>query len=312
MNRDLLNSASVSKTAIVLNFLSVYIVWGSTYLAIKYAVASFPPLLMAATRFFVAGLLMMIIGKLRNEVKLQSQDQRLAAMSGMLLVLANGFVCIAEMSLPSGFVAIVIGMTPICVMILNWFFFEKVKPSLLQFLGILISLLGIILLTKNDSANIESSSAINIFLLVLAALSWAAGSIMQRGSGKVPNIFSYSGFQLVIGAIMIGAIGAVMGEIGQIEVSQINSLGIFSLLYLIIFGSTISFSSYIWISRHVDPQKVATYAVVNPVVAVWLGWAIADETLNIRTVLYSILVIVGLFFVLFKKGVPLREASLSE
>ncbi len=294
------NLSTPSRTSIILNFLSVYIVWGSTYLAIKYAVLSFPPLLMSSMRFFLAALVMFAIGKIRKEEKLLPGDKKIAGISGMLLVLGNGFVCIAEMTIPSGFAAIIIGTTPIFVMLLNWFFFEKSIPQIRQVFGILISLAGIVMLTKGDMSSADSTQLVGVGLLGIAILSWAVGTLMQRKAGKLRNIFTFSGYQLLIGSFLVGILGATRGELAQFDVSKITSTGVLAVLYLIFFGSAVAYSSYVWLSRNVEPSKVTTYAVVNPVVAVWLGWAIADEHVDLNTMLYSLVVLVGLYFVIFK------------
>jgi len=206
------NTLNYSKTTVILNFLSVYIVWGSTYLAIKYAVLSFPPLLMSSMRFMLAGLLMYGIGKVRGEAKLLPADKKIAAISGMLLVLGNGFVCIAEMTIPSGFAAIIIGTTPIFVMLLNWFFFEKSVPQIRQVFGILVSLAGIVMLTKGDMSSADSTQLVGVVLLGFAILSWAIGTLTQRKAGKLPNIFSFSGYQLILGSFLVGILGISRGE----------------------------------------------------------------------------------------------------
>lgn len=294
---------NVSQLSVVLNFLSVYIVWGSTYLAIKYAVVDFPPLLMASIRFFLAALLMFLIGRIRDEPSLLKPDRKIASISGILLVFGNGLVCIAEMTIPSGFAAIVIGTTPIFIILLNWFSFEKVMPNFRQVFGVIVSFIGIILLTQGESSSNGSSYFMGIALLIFAVLSWSVGTLMQRRAGKLPNIFSFSGYQLLIGSIVVGVLGLLMGELAQFDISKITTTGILAVLYLVFFGSAIGFSSYIWLSRNVEPTKVATYAVVNPVVAVWLGWLIAGEKVDLGTMLYSSIVLIGLYFVIFKKKI---------
>lgn len=288
--------------AVILNFLSVYIVWGSTYLAIKYAVVSFPPLLMASGRFLLAGLLMYGIGMLRKEQSLLPPDKKIAAKSGILLVMGNGLVCIAEITIPSGFTAIIIGTTPIFIMLLNWFGFEKTIPNIRQTVGIFISFIGIVLLTKGDMTMSSTTQLIGVGLLIIAIISWAIGTLMQRKAGKLPNIFKFSGFQLLMGSIVVGVIGLLRGEVAQFNPALVNTAAVVSIAYLVVFGSAVAFSSYIWLSRNVEPSKVSTYAVVNPVVAVWLGWAIAGEKVDIHTMMYSLLVLVGLYFVIFKSS----------
>lgn len=299
-NAENLSQPDGLKWITIFNFMSVYIVWGSTYLAIKYAVLSFPPLLLASMRFFLAAFVMFIFGKIKGEKWLLPADQKVAAKSGMLLVLGNGLVCIAEMTIPSGLTAIIIGTTPIFIMLLNWWFFERSVPNIRQVLGVFISFVGIVLLTKSDLLAANITQLVGIILLIIAILSWAMGTLMQRQAGKLPNIFTFSGFQLLIGAFLVLFLGGVRGEFAQFDISKINSTGIFALLYLVFFGSALAFSSYIWLSRNVEPSKIATYAVVNPVVAIWLGWLIANENVDLHTLMYSLVVLFGLYFVIFK------------
>lgn len=240
------------------------------------------------------------IGKVRGEAKLLPADKKIAAISGMLLVLGNGFVCIAEMTIPSGFAAIIIGTTPIFVMLLNWWFFEKAVPQIRRVFGILVSLVGIVMLTKGDVASADSTQMVGVILLGFAILSWAIGTLTQRKAGRLPNIFSFSGYQLILGSFLVGILGTGRGEWADFDVSKITATGIMAVLYLVVFGSAVAYSSYVWLSRNIEPSKVTTYAVVNPVVAVWLGWAIADEHVDINTMLYSLVVLVGLYFVIFK------------
>lgn len=290
----------------IFNFISVYLVWGSTYLAIKYAVISFPPLLLASTRFFLAAFVMFALGKMTGEKWLLPRDRKVAAKSGMLLVLSNGFVCIAEMTIPSGLTAIIIGTTPIFMMLLNWGFFEKAPPNIRQVFGVFVSFIGIILLTKSDLAAANTTQLTAIMLLLIATIGWAVGTLMQKQAGRLPNIFTFSGFQLLIGSFLVLFLGAIRGEFSHLDISKIDSVGITALMYLIFFGSALGFSSYIWLSRHVEPSKIATYAVVNPVVAIWLGWLVADEHVNGQTMIYSLVVLFGLYFVIFK---PTRRSK---
>lgn len=238
------------------------------------------------------------VGRLRGEQKLLPHDRKISGISGMLLVLGNGFVCIAEMTVPSGLTAIVIGTTPIFVMLLNWAFFEKTVPTVRQAMGILISLIGIVLLTKGEMSLSSSEQSAGVILLTFAILSWSIGTLMQRRAGKLPNIFTFSGIQLMIGSVLVFVLGLLRGEVADFDVNKVTNEGIFAVLYLIVFGSAIAFSSYIWISRHIEPSKVSTYAVVNPVVAVWLGWFIADEHIDMGTISYSLIVLIGLYFVI--------------
>src|SRR5690606_27700060 len=145
--------------------------------------------------------------------------------------------------------AIVIGTTPIFIILLNWFSFEKVMPNFRQVFGVIVSFIGIILLTQGESSSNGSSYFMGIALLIFAVLSWSVGTLMQRRAGKLPNIFSFSGYQLLIGSIVVGVLGLLMGELAQFDISKITTTGILAVLYLVFFGSAIGFSSYIWLSR---------------------------------------------------------------
>lgn len=239
------------------------------------------------------------IGKLRGEKNLIPSDAKIALKSGLLLIVGNGLVCLAEESIPSGLTAIIIGTSPISIMLLNWLFFEKLIPSKRQIFGILLSFVGIVFLTKGETHGANSNELLGVLALIIAVVSWGIGSLFQRRAGKLPNIFTFSAYQLISGSVLLGILGLLRGELNTFDASKITNEGIFAVLYLIVFGSVVAFSSFIWLNRNVEPSKVATYAVVNPVVAVWLGWLFLGEQIDMNTILYSFVVLIGIYFVIF-------------
>jgi drug/metabolite transporter (DMT)-like permease len=287
-------------TKVVLNFLLVYLIWGSTYLAIKVGVEDFPPLYMAAVRFLIAGSLLFGIGKLRKETKLEPADRKLALISGSLLVLANGLVCVAETRLASGLTAMIIGTIPAWITLIHWKFFGGNRPRLKQALGILIAICGIAFLAGNDSQGNGENHYWAVLTLISSVIFWSFGTLIQRKAGNLRNIFSFSGTQLSGGCVLITILALVFEGPHAVAHLHFGSRSVFAFFYLVVFGSLIAFSSYLWLSRNVHPTKVSTYAVVNPLVAVWMGWIFANEPITSGTLIASVLIIAGIYFVIFE------------
>lgn len=288
---------------IVLNFACIYIVWGSTYLAIKYAIAAIPPFLMASSRFVIASLILFAISKIRKEVSLKKSDIQFAVVSGTMLVLANGMVCYAEKTISSGMAAVVVGTMPVWIMIFNWQFFQGQKPRLRQFIGILISLVGILFLTQSESQHSGRSSLFTWMVLLASVLIWTLGALFQRKMVNKVSIFKFSSIQLGSGGLIMLLLSPLLDGSSEFAINQISTSALLAVLYLILFGTVAAFTSFVWLNHHVDPTVVSTYALVNPVVAVWLGWLFANESVTMSTLLYSLVVLVGLYLVVIKPRV---------
>lgn len=287
-------------TKVILNFLLVYLIWGSTYLAIKVGVEDFPPLYMAAARFLIAGMLLIGIGKLRKETKLEPADRKIALASGSLLVCANGMVCVAETRLASGLTAMIIGTIPAWITLIHWRFFGGNRPRLKQAVGILIAICGIVFLASNDSKGDGQNHYWAVLALLSSVILWSFGTLIQRKSGNLRNVFSFSGTQLSSGCVLVTILALIFEGPRAVTHLHFGAQSIFAFFYLVIFGSLIAFSSYLWLSRNVHPTKVSTYAVVNPLVAVWIGWLFANEPLTSNTLISSVLIICGIYFVIFE------------
>ncbi len=286
-------------TKVILNFILVYLIWGSTYLAIKVGVQDFPPLYMAAIRFFIAGILLFGIGKLRRETALQTQDRKIALLSGSLLVCANGMVCVAETKLSSGLTAMIIGTIPAWISLIHWKFFGGNRPRLKQAAGILIALCGIAFLAGSDSTDSHPTQIGGVLALLSSVILWSFGTLTQRKSGNLKNIFTFSGTQLGGGCILLALLALTIEGPQALAHLHASAESLIAFFYLVVFGSVIAFSSYLWLSRNVHPTKVSTYAVINPLVAVWLGWLFANEPITAGTLISSVLIICGIYFVIF-------------
>lgn len=288
----------------VLCFACVYLIWGSTYLAIKIAIAEMPPLLMAACRFTLAGIILTLVGKIRKEGSLSAADRKLAFFSGCLLVLANSLVCLAEKWISSGTTAVLIGSVPIWIVILNFLFFKGGRPTNRTLVGITISVLGVFLLSRSQlGAGLESahpSSSLGVFFILASVILWSFGTLLQKKVSSLEHIFTFSGFQLGMGSLISWALGLMFEHPTQWSLTQFSGTSVAAFFYLVIFGSAIAFSAYLWLSRNIEPAKVSTYAVVNPLTAVWLGWLFANEAFGAATIGYSVLILTGTYLVVFK------------
>ncbi len=287
-----------------LNFASIYFIWGSTYLAIKYGLVAFPPLLLAGLRFVLASGLLFGIARLRGEPAMTRADLKLAGLSGTLLVIGNAGVCVAEGSLPSGLVAVVIGSMPAWITFLNARFFGGPRPRPRQIAGIALALVGIVLLTRAQPGEGGRFDPLAWGALAISIVSWAFGTLFQRRASGASGLFSFSGAQMGIGGVAVLVAWLATGEVASFRFAAVDATSVLSLFYLAIFGTVVAFTSYLWLNRHVDATLVSTYALVNPVVAIWLGWFVASENVSPSTFTFSLFVLAGIALVMGRPPAP--------
>src|SRR5712692_2237148 len=272
---------------IVAAFLSIYLIWGSTYLAIRFAIQTFPPFFMAATRFLIAGGALYAWTAARGTPK-PTRSNWIAAtiVGGLLLLGGNGGVVWAERFVPSGLAAVLITTVPLWMALLEWFRNEHIRPTRQVALGLIIGFSGLIFLVgpKQLAGNSEINQ-LGAAVLILAALSWAIGSLYSR-KAKLPSVpLQSTAMEMIAGGILLFGAGVVAQEWVGFSISHMTTISLIALLYLIIFGSMIGFSSYEWLLTKTTSARVSTYAYINPVVAVFLGWALAGEQVTLRTLL---------------------------
>ncbi|MBX3019952.1 MAG: EamA family transporter [Bdellovibrionaceae bacterium] len=295
------------KSVDILSFLSVYLIWGSTYLAIRYAIDGIPPWTLSSLRFFVAAALMLALGLLRRESKITPAEKKTAIISGAFLVIANGFVCVTEAWVASGVVAVIIGAMPIWILLMGWFFFGEGRPAVRQILGALIGVGGIALIAGTGHAAVIGDGPgliVGVFFLFLSGVLWASGTLLQRRTKGLTSLFRFSAWQMFSGAIATGLLSLALEKPWSLAWLEIPAVSWWSLGYLIVFGSLVSFSAYLHLSRNFAPAVVSTYALVNPLIAVGLGWLFLREPVDLKFALATLLVLVGLALLLFKKRPP--------
>lgn len=277
-------------------FAAVYVIWGSTYLAIRFAVETLPPLLMAGARFTIAGLLLLAWSRLVQRAERPSRsDWRTGLMSGALLLLGgNGAVVWSETRVPSGIAALLVAVVPLWMVLLDWLRPGGKRPAAPVFVGLALGLVGLGLLVGPDA--LHGAGPVNpagAAVLMAGSLSWAVGSLLVKRAPRASTGLNGSGTQMFAGGLCLLAAGVVLGELGQLDLAHVSGRSLLGFLYLVTFGSLIGFTAYFYLLAHTTAAKAATYAYVNPVVAVVLGWAFANEPLTMRTMLAAAVILAG-------------------
>lgn len=290
-------------------FAAIYLLWGSTYLFIRFGVETIPPFLMAGTRHLVAGSLLLGWVRLRTGERPRASQWLPAAIAGtLLLVGGNGGVTWAEQRVPSGLAALLVATMPLWLVLLDWLRPWSrgfgIRPRLGATLGLLLGFGGVALLVGPSRLNGTSVDPLGATVLVLAALSWAIGSLFSRhGKLATSPLLAAAMQSLCGGAILIG-LGGASGEWARLDLAQVSLRSILSLAYLVLFGSLLGFTAYIWLLRVTTPSRVSTYAYVNPVVAVLLGWAFAGEAVTGRMIGATALIVVAVALVITQQRKP--------
>jgi drug/metabolite transporter (DMT)-like permease len=296
MQKANLNSQSgPSKAAIWAALLAVYIVWGSTYLAIRFAVASMPPFLMAATRFLVAGSILYAWRRLAGDSAPRRFEWRSAAVVGLLLLLGgNGGVVWAEQRVASGVAALLVGGVPLWIVLIEAARPGGQRPGRMTLAGVLAGFAGIALLIGPGqlAGDGHAIDPLGTVALLAGSFLWAAGSLYGRSARLPASPLLGTGMEMLAGGAGLLLAGTLAGEWGRLDLAAITLSSLAGLGYLIFFGSLVGFASYTWLLRVAPTSLVSTYAYVNPLIAILVGSLLAQEPLTLR-ILVSALVIVS-------------------
>ena len=303
-----------SRVKLVLAFAAVYVIGGSTYLAIRYAIETLPPLLMAGTRFILAGGVLYIWARLRGASSPDRFNWRAAAIIGALLLLGgNGAVVLAERSVPSGLAALLIATEPLIIVLLNWARTGGARPTGSVATGLALGLIGMVVLV--GPSGIAGGSEVSLGgagLLMLATFSWAAGSLYAIRAKVAASPLMAAGTQMLSGGVLLLIAGLARGEASQFVLADVSLVSLSAYVYLIIFGSLVGFTCYSWLLRVTPPSLASTYAYVNPVVAVLLGWAVAGEPLTVRTLIAAAVIVGGVVIITTFRGDKQSKAITSD
>ncbi len=282
-----------SRAQIIAAFASIYLVWGSTYLAISYAVETIPPFIMGGTRFVISGAMLYLWARSRGAPRPTRLHWRNGIIAGGFLLLGgNGAVVWAEQFVPSGLTALLVSILPFWLVIIEWVRPPRRRPSGAVLIGLILGFAGIVVLVGPTGVGGHGDvRPIGALVLILGSLSWAIGSFWSRDAQLPDSGLLTTGMEMLGGGVLLLIVGAATGEIAHTDIHRISSASAVGLLYLITFGSLVGFTSFIWLLDKVSPARLGTYAYVNPIVAVLLGWAIAGERLSIRTGIAAVIVI---------------------
>ncbi|MFH1908561.1 MAG: EamA family transporter [Chloroflexota bacterium] len=280
--------------------LAIYLIWGSTYLAIRYAVESIPPFLMAGTRFLTAGIVLYTWRRLAGDPAPTARQWRSTAIIGLLLLLGgNGLVSWAEQTVPSGIAALLIGTIPLWMVLTESIRRGGVKPGLSAVLGLITGFSGILvliwpLLMRSSTYSAGTSEHLNplgVVALLFAAFSWAVGSVYSKSAELPPGSLMTTAAEMLTGSLGLYFIGALLGEWNMLDFATITARSWLGLAYLTVLGSLVGFVAYAWLLRHAPISLVATYAYVNPLVAILLGSLLAQESFSARILLAALIII---------------------
>lgn len=286
---------------VILGFAAVYIIWGSTYLGIAYAIDSIPPFLMTSMRFLCAGLILLVIAKIKK-IKMPGRKETInATISGVLLLVGgNMSVVWAEQYIPSSIAAIVIASLPIWLVILDGEQRRKITSDPLLIMGLIIGFVGVAYLIGFDGSIQGDSSGIvliGFIVLVSAPIFWSGGTIFMRKVKHPENSYAKITIQMLASGVVALVVSLSVGEGEIFHLSEVTTVSWIALIYLATFGTIVAFSAYIWLIQVRPATQVGTYAYVNPIVATLLGWLLRDEPITIQTVIALFIILLGVFLV---------------
>ncbi len=278
-------------------FAAIYLIWGSTYLAIRFSLETLPPLLTAGIRFLIAGAVLYTLARRQGAVSPTRAQWRSAVLLGFILfVLNNGSLMWAETRVSSGMAALLIATVPIWMVLLGWLAFRGERPGRQVFTGLLVGLVGVILLVRPGETG-QAVDTLGALALLFAAFAWALGSLLSRRLDTPKSPLLGAGMNLIAGSAILMVVSAVTGEMAAFNPLAVSLKSALSVVYLAIFGSIIAFGAYMWLLSTVPANQVATYAYVNPVVAVLLGGLFADEPLTPQTLIAAAVIVTAVVLI---------------
>src|SRR5438876_1244885 len=287
--------AAPKRTLVIIAFAALYLIWGSTYLGIRFSIETIPPFLMAGARFVLAGTIMYAVACSQGIGESNWRNWRTSLIIGACLLLGgNGGVTISEKYIDSGLAALIVAIVPIYIVLLGWLTGMAPRPTAVMWMGLAGGFLGVGTLF-GPGLHVHSTAgrnpAIGISILLVTSFIWSAVSLYSRVAKHAPSRFLTAAQQMICGGILLLLAGIMTGELPRFRPGSVSLLSLGSFIYLVLIGAVVGYTAYIWLLRHCDPAKVATYAYVNPIVAVLLGTFFAGETLSARTLIAAGLII---------------------
>ena len=292
-----------NRSRVIAAFLAIYLIWGSTYLGIRFAIETIPPFTLSAARFGLAGLIVFVVAKVTGAERVTGAQFRTAAIVGSLLMLANSLVGVAEERIPSGVAALLVALTPMFMVLLEWIRPGGRAPTALVTLGLIVGLAGVAALV--GPASLGGGTRIDLIgagTIILGSLAWSSGSIYSRYAPRPQSGIMMAAIQMLVGGLFVGVIGLARGELATFDLSAVSARSFIAWAYLLVFGSLIAFTAFVYLLRVSTPARVATYAYVNPVVAVILGWLLGGESISGRMLVAAGIIVSGVAIITAAEG----------
>lgn len=291
-----------SRWLLVAAFAAIYLIWGSSYISIHFAIQTIPPFLMTGFRFASAGGLLIGWALLRGTPLPTRANWRAAAIVGGIMFLINNSAIVWAQGhgVSSGITAVLVATVPMWIVLLNWLKPGGVFPGSIVIAGLALGLAGIIILLNPDSQ--VTLNLVGAVVVLIGAFAWAYGSLYAKTAALPKSSFLSIGMQLFCGGAMQLFLSLVTGELNSFNPADVSTTSILATIYLAVVSSMIAYSAFVWLMRVAAPEKVATYAYVNPVVAVFLGWLLANEPLTPRTLIASAIIIASVVLITIYKG----------
>ncbi len=282
-------------------FAAIYFFWGTTYLGIALAIKTIPPFIAGGTRFLIAGLLMYVWLRWRNPRPFENVNLLSAAFAGVLLTgVGNGLVTWAQQGIPSGIAALIVTAVPVIVLLLDWAFFSKRAPSRPALIGTAIAFTGVVAIVAHTRSLSGAAHPLYLAALIVSTIGWSFGTLLQKRAAKPETVLSFTCAQMIFGGLFQLLLSLPDGEWVKFDVTAVTWTSVLALGYLIVFGSIVGLNCYLWLLTRVSASKAATYALVNPVVALFLGALVLNERLTALALIAAGLVLVGVALVLFQ------------
>jgi drug/metabolite transporter (DMT)-like permease len=287
------------KRGVLPALLVIYVVWGSTYLAIRWGIETIPPFTMAGTRYLVAGGVLLAWVKLRGAPRMTFRDLGPAFLTGGLMLLCgNGGVVWAEQRIASGLAALLIAVEPLFIVLLQATLpQERRRPSARALVGVAFGVAGVVLLVGPVRLGGERVDLAGAGAVLFAAFAWALGSLLSRYLAPPASPLQATALQMLAGGALLGCASGAAGEWARFSPALVSGRSLAAVAYLVVFGSLLAFTAYVWLLRVASPALVSTYAFVNPVVAVFLGWLLAREEVGPRTLVAAPVIVVAVVLI---------------
>ena len=300
------SAAIPSRPALIGAFATIYLVWGSTYLGMHIAVETMPPFLMAAARFLIAGALLFTFLKLRGAPKPSLRQWRVNTLIGAFLLLGgNGAVVWASQYLPSGIIALLIGIGPLFMVLTEWAWPGGLRPTVRTFGAMVLGFSGVVWLAAPWQNTSHGGLHLGgVIAILIGCVAWALGSITSRHAKHGASPAQAAALQMLGGGTALLLVACLHGDLTRFDINTVSPRSWLAFIYLVGIGSLVGYSTFVWLMKNCVPAHVATYGYVNPIVAVFLGWLILDEPISTRTLIASAIIIASVVLITLDKSKP--------